>query len=96
MVVIDPLQPSSGDFVVAERNYLRKLGWTLQAGEIEQERSAVSPGRRFRIVYATAAGDLLALDQQWIKRPSPIGETLSRTLFAGLPAISLMLEAGPA
>jgi hypothetical protein len=96
MVLISPLYKSSGDFLVAERKHLRQLGWTLQAGEIGQERSAVSPGHKLRIVYATAAGDLLALDQQWIKRPSPIGETLSRTLFAGLPAISLMVEAGPA
>jgi hypothetical protein len=96
MVVINPLYRSSGDFLVAERKHLRQLGWTLQEGEILQERSAVSPGRKFRIVYATAAGDLLALDQGWIKRPEPIGPTLSRTLFAGLPAISLMVEAGPA
>lgn len=96
MVVIDPLYRSSGRFLVEERKHLQHLGWTLQAGEIEQERSAVSPGHKLRIVYATAAGDLLALDQQWIKRPQPIGQVLSRTLFAGLPAISLMVEAGPA
>jgi|SRR5579859_1582459 len=96
MVVINPLYRSSGGFLVAERKHLRQLGWTLQAGEIEQERSAVSPGHKLRIVYSTAAGDLLALDQAWIKRPDPIGKALSRTLFAGLPAISLMVEAGPA
>jgi hypothetical protein len=96
MVVISPLYKSSGELLVAERKHLRQLGWTLQAGEIGQERSAVSPGRKLRIVYATAAGDLLALDQGWIKRPEPIGPALSRTLFAGLPAISLMVEAGPA
>jgi hypothetical protein len=96
MVVINPLYQSSGALLVAERKHLRRLGWTLQAGEIGQERSAVSPGRKLRIVYSTAAGDLLALDQSWIKRPDPIGKTLSRTLFAGLPAISLMVEAGPA
>lgn len=96
MVVINPLYRSSGAFLVAERRHLQKLGWTLQAGEIEQERSAVSPGHKLRVVYSTAAGDLLALDQMWIKRPQPIGATLSKTLFAGLPAISLMVEAGPA
>lgn len=96
MVVIDPLKRSSGELLVAERKQLRKLGWTLQEGEIEQERSAVSPSHKLRIVYATAAGDLLALDQDWIKRPQSIGKTLSRTLFAGLPAISLIVEAGPA
>ena len=58
--------------------------------------SAVSPGHKFRIVYATAAGDLLALDEGWIKRPLPIGVTLSNTLFDRKPAISLMVEAGPA
>jgi hypothetical protein len=96
MVVINPLKQSSGEFLVAERKHLRQLGWTVQDGEILQERSAVSPGHKLRIVYATAAGDLLALDQGWIKRPDPIGKTLSRMLFAGLPTISLMVEAGPA
>ncbi len=55
----------------------------------------MSPSHKLRIVYATAAGDLLALDENWIKRPLPIGETLSKTLFDRLPAISLMVEAGP-
>ncbi len=96
MVVINPLYKSSGEFLVDERKHLQKLGWTVQEGEIEQERSAVSPGQKLRIVYATAAGDLLALDQNWIKRPQSIGVALSRMLFAGLPTISLMVEAGPA
>lgn len=96
MVVIDPLYRSSGDFLVAERKHLRKLGWTLQDGEILQERSAVSPGQKVRIVYATAAGDLLALDQGWIQRPAPFGGTLSKILFDGLSAISLTVQAGPA
>jgi hypothetical protein len=96
MVVTNPRFQSAGDFLVSERQYLKRLGWSLQEGEIGQERSAVSPGHRLRIVYATASGDLLALDLGWIKRPEPIAHTLSKTMFDGQPAISLMVEAGPA
>lgn len=96
MVVVDRRYPSAGVFLKRERQYLRRLGWSLQQGEITQERSAVSPGNKFRIVYATAAGDLLALDLGWIQRPAPFSQTLSRALFDGTPAISLMVEAGPA
>jgi hypothetical protein len=96
MVVADQRFPSGGAFLKSERRYLRQLGWSLQQGEIGQERSAISPGHKFRIVYATASGDLLAIDLGWIKRPSPIALALSKTLFDRLPAISLMVEAGPA
>ncbi len=97
LVVADPDHEyrSSTVFLKRERDHLKQLGWSLQAGEIGQERSAVSPGQKFRIVYATAAGDLLALDLGWIKRPSQIGAALSKTLFERVPAISLMVEAGP-
>jgi hypothetical protein len=96
LVVADRDFQSAGELLKNERHYLRRLGWTLQAGEIRQERSAVSPDRKFRIVYATAAGDLLAIDLGWVKRPEPIALALSRTMFDHVPAISLMVEAGPA
>jgi hypothetical protein len=96
LVVVNTRYSSAGRFLVYERRHLKRLGWTLQAGEIGQERSAVSPSHKFRIVYATAAGDLLALDEGWIKRPLSIGLTLSNTLFDRKPAISLIVEAGPA
>jgi hypothetical protein len=96
LVVADDGAGSSGALLTEERQHLRRLGWSLQSGEIGQERSAVSPGNKTRVVFATAAGDLLALDLGWIARPPPVGPALSRTLFAGEPAISLMVEAGPA
>jgi hypothetical protein len=96
MVVANPRYRSSGEFLKDESKHLKDLGWSLQAGEIGQEQSAVSPGRKLRIVYATAAGDLLALDLGWIQRPSPIGLTLAKTMFDRVPAISLIVEAGPA
>lgn len=96
MVVTDSSSGSSGLLLKSEWSYLRQLGWSLQEGEIAQERSAVSPGHKLRIVYATAAGDLLAVDLGWIHRPRPLALALSRTLFDGVPAISLMVEAGPA
>jgi hypothetical protein len=96
MVVADPGAKNSGELLTHERQHLKQLGWSLQEGEIGQERSAVSPGHKLRIVYATAAGDLLAYDLGWIQRPPPIAAALSKTLFDGVPAISLMVEAGPA
>lgn len=96
MVVTDPYFQNGGQLLVSERRYLRHLGWSLEEGEIGQERSAISPGHRFRIIYATAAGELLALDLGWVQRPPPIALTLSRTLFDRQAAISLRVEAGPA
>jgi len=96
MVVVNTRYRSAGDFLVDERRYLKHLGWTLQEGEIGQERTAVSPGHEFRIVYATASGDLLALDEGWVQRPPPISMALSKVLFDRQPAISLMVESGPA
>src|ERR1700731_3580244 len=43
MVVVNTRYTSAGVFLVNERRYLKRLGWTLQEGEIGQERSAVSP-----------------------------------------------------
>ena len=96
VVAAPPEYTSGGEFLKHERRYLRQLGWSLQLGEIRQERSAVSPGHRLRVVYATAAGDLLAIDLGWIQRPTSIARMLSRTMLDGIPAISLMVEAGPA
>jgi hypothetical protein len=96
LVVVDQSYPSAAAFAKHERQYLHQHGWSIQEGEIAQEHSAVSPGNRWRVVYATAFGDLLAIDLGWIKRPPPIALALSRSLLHGEPAISLMLEAGPA
>src|SRR5579884_1360741 len=52
MVVSDTRFTSSGALVAGEARRLQRLGWTLQQGEINQERSALSPSGKLRIIYA--------------------------------------------
>jgi hypothetical protein len=85
---------SSGALVAAERRRLRTMGWSNVAGDNGKERAAESPGHRVRVTYATGSGDLLGVDLGWIKRPRGIALTLSRLMFSGTPAMSVMLEAG--
>jgi hypothetical protein len=54
MVVADRQFSSAGALVAGEARRLQRLGWTLQQGEINQERSALSPNGRLRIIYASA------------------------------------------
>jgi hypothetical protein len=95
-VIVDRKFSSAGALVASEHRHLRKLGWSGSAGDNGDERAAESPGHKLRVTYATAAGDLVGIDQGWIKRPRSIELTLSRVLFDRTPAISIMLEAGPA
>ncbi|MFL5822222.1 MAG: hypothetical protein ACJ764_02145 [Solirubrobacteraceae bacterium] len=95
MVIVAPSFHSAQDLMTEQRRRLRSLGWELQQTEVGQEQSAVSPGQKFRLIYATAAGDLLAVDQGWVDRPRLIAVALAHTLFDRLPALSLRLQAGP-
>jgi hypothetical protein len=95
-VVVDRSSTSSGALVIGERDRLRTLGWTGAAGDDGNERAADSPGHKLRLTYSTAAGDLTAIDLGWIMRPRAIALTLAHTLFARTPAMSIMLETGPA
>jgi hypothetical protein len=95
MVVIDRRMGSSGALVFAERNRLRDHGWALEQGEDGLQHAAESPSHRVRVVYATAEGDLEGIDLGWIHRPRAIALALAATMFARLPAMSVMLEAGP-
>jgi hypothetical protein len=95
-VIVDRRFRSAGALVASEHRHLRKLGWIGSAGDNGDERAAESPGHKLRLTYATAAGDLIGIDQGWIKRPRAIELTLSRAMFDRTPAISIMLEAGPA
>jgi hypothetical protein len=94
-VVVAPRFRSSGALVASERRQLRKLGWSSMAGDDGDERAADSPGHKLRITYATAANDLLGIDEQWIKRPNNITFSLSQAMFKRTPAMSVMLEVGP-
>jgi hypothetical protein len=95
MVVVAPGFRSAEALMSEQRRRLRKHGWDLQDTEVGQEQSAISPGQKYRLVYATAAGDLLAVDQGWVQRPRPIALALAQTMFDRVPALSLSLEAGP-
>ena len=94
-VIVDRRFGSSGALVASEQRHLRKLGWTMRAGDDGVEQAAESPGHKLRVTYAAAANDLIGIDEQWIKRPRTIALTLSRVMFNHTPAMSIMLEAGP-
>jgi hypothetical protein len=87
---------TSADLVKAERDHLKRSGWTGVAPDDGQQRAAESPSQKLRITYATAAADLLGIDLGWIKRPHPITIRLARAMFDRAPAMSVLLEAGPA
>jgi hypothetical protein len=94
LVIVDRRFRTSTDLMHAERDRLTGLGWSLADGDTGNEHAADSPGHKLRVTYATAEGDLLGIDQGWIKRPQGITLTLSRVLFDRAPAISVMLEKG--
>jgi hypothetical protein len=96
LVVLGPRFKSSADLVKAERDRLRRSGWSGVAPDDGQQRAAQSPGQKLRITYATAAADLLGIDLGWIKRPRPITMRLARTMFDRSSAMSVLLETGPA
>jgi hypothetical protein len=82
--------------VESEHRRLRSLGWTTSAGDNGSEVAADSPGHKLRVTYATALGDLIGFDEKWIKRPWRIAFALSQTIVSRTPAMSIMLEVGPA
>lgn len=95
LVVSDSRFNSAGALVAGEARRLQRLGWTLQQGEINQERSALSPNGRLRIIYASAPQELLAIDFGWATRTPALTSSLDRTIFHRTPAMLLVLEAGP-
>ncbi|HUZ29642.1 MAG TPA: hypothetical protein VMU90_10400 [Solirubrobacteraceae bacterium] len=96
LVVVNPQTQSSGALVAKERYRLRKSGWSIGQGDIPAERSAASPDGKLRVTYATASGDLLGIDLGWITRSRPLALALARAMFGRQPAMSIMLETGPA
>jgi hypothetical protein len=94
-VIVNRRYDSSGAFVQSEQEHLHHLGWTTSAGDDGDEVAADAPGHKLRVTYATALDDMIGLDEKWIKRPWPIWASLSQTLFNRIPAMSILLEAGP-
>jgi hypothetical protein len=94
MVIADPQYRNSTELLIAERHYLQGLGWTLAGADTGDEHAADSPGHKLRLIYATAALDLKAVDLGWVQRAPVITQALSRAMFGRQPALSLMLETG--
>jgi len=85
---------SSTALLTGESHHLDSLGWSRGNGDTGLEQAAESPGRKLRLIYATAAADLQGIDLGWIQRSPLITRALSRVMFDRAPAMSLMLETG--
>lgn len=96
LLVVDRAFSSSGGLVSREHQVLRRNGWSQAVGNTGDEQAADSSGHKLHVIYATALGDLTGVDLKWIKRPRPFAVALSRAVFSGQPAMSLVLERGPA
>jgi len=92
--VVDSRYHSSDDLLKAQHDRLKAAGWSSVNGDIGDESAAQSPGRRLRVTYATADGDLKGIDLGWIKRSRPVTLALSRSLFGRTAALSMLLEEG--
>jgi hypothetical protein len=94
LVVVNHHYASSDLLARDESHVLRNHGWSPSDGDTGLQSAANSPGHSLRLTYATAAGDLQAIDLGYIGRPWPIVYTLSNTMFDRAAAISMMLEVG--
>ena len=92
LVLVERTFTDNYEFLLAERGWLHDHGWTGANGDTALESAADSPGHKLHLTYATADGELQGWDQNWIKRPSPIVHALSRSIFDGVPALSMMVE----
>lgn len=95
LVVYDGQSRGSQALMSAERRRLRALGWSVGQGDIGQEQSAVSPDHKYRLTYATADGELRAIDLGWVQRPSAVSLALARAMFNRTAALEITVRAGP-
>jgi hypothetical protein len=94
LVVVDRDYKSARDFVVAERDLLKRQGWSTVAPPTADELAAESPGHKLRITYATAYGDLKGIDLGWLQRSLAVRRSLGEQLVAGAPALSALVQSG--
>ena len=94
LVVVDGRYRSSRSLVLAERNLLRRGGWSGASPQTGEELADESPGHSLRITYATAFVDLKGIDLGWIQRSHTVQRSLSRQLLAGTPAMSALVAIG--
>jgi len=94
-VVVDGSYGGPRALMSAERRLLRSKHWSVGQGDIGQEQSAVSPDRKYRLIYAAADGELRAIDEGWVERPSAVSLALARAMFEGTAALEVTVAAGP-
>jgi hypothetical protein len=94
LVAVNPRFRSAQEFADAERDLVKRKGWSETDAETGDEQAAESPGHTLRVTFATAYGDLKGIDVGWIHRSRKIAYALSRALFARSPAISVELDRG--
>lgn len=94
LVVVDHHYVSSDLLAQDEGKVLSKRGWSLAHGDTDLQSGANSSGHDLRLTFATAAGELRAIDLGKINRPWPITYALSHTMFGRTAAMSMMLEVG--
>jgi hypothetical protein len=94
LVIVDPLYHSSEQLLKAEHVWVHAAGWRGVGGDTDDENASESPTHNLRVTYATASGDLKAVDLALIRRPPKIALALSRVMFQRAPALSVLLEAG--
>ena len=95
LAVIDRNFTGSQGFMSALRRHLKALHWSVGIGDIGQEQTAVSPGHKYRLTYATDEGELRAVDLGWVQRPSAVSVALARAMFQSTAALSVIVAAGP-
>jgi len=94
LVIVNPHYRSSDGLEKAEHRWVRAAGWRGVGGDTIYENAAESPGHKLRVTYATAFDDLRAVVLGSIHRPQAIAVALSHTMFAHMPAMSVLLETG--
>jgi hypothetical protein len=79
----------------AEEAVLHRRRWEPVYADYGLQYAELSPGKRWRVIFAPDDHTLRLIDLGDIQRPRALALALSRALFARLPAISLVLEFGP-
>ena len=95
LVVVAPGFRTSDALLLSEKRHLKALGWTGANADIDGERAADSPGHKLHLTYGTAFTDLKGIDRGVIRRARKITLTLSHSMFARSPTLSMLFELGP-
>jgi hypothetical protein len=94
LVVVGPSYSSARGFVLAERDLLKRHGWTGASPQTADELADESPGHTLRITYAPAFVDLKGVDLGWIQRSPTVQRSLAKQLFTRSPAMSALVQVG--